>query len=272
MLEVTRRLSRSATIALLLSPAGLLLIAVGRLLIISNYNTATATAIVSSGGYIDTVLGTVIPLIPLVLPYVALILLFLNRVILGILCLLATAFVSPMAVTRPGARRLVTDDWQRLVHNVPVDVVMAVVAVPFTVLLVGELFGLGFSVFIKTVATVMSILLIPVVIRLYPFPVSRSYYTELVRQPWLGAQTITLSSGQSFTGYTLSADGNWIVILKDDNRMIYYYRPSDVAALTVCQLGQNTLMQPLITLLPAASTPSHSPVCGASSSSHRSPG
>jgi hypothetical protein len=92
---ITDRLSRSATIALLLSPAGLLLISATRLLIISDYNPATASAIVSSSGYVNTLLGTIIPLVPIIMPYLALILLFFNRVIIGILALLATALISP---------------------------------------------------------------------------------------------------------------------------------------------------------------------------------
>src|SRR5437879_6278988 len=73
--DITGRLSKSATIALLLSPAGIILIAVIRLLIISNYNVTTALAIASTGGYINTLFGTVLPMVPVLLPYLALVLL-----------------------------------------------------------------------------------------------------------------------------------------------------------------------------------------------------
>lgn len=274
MLDVTRRLSRSATIALLLSPVGILLIAVARLLIISDYNTVTATAIVSSGGYVATLLGTVIPLVPIILPYLALTLLFLNRVIPGMLTLLAAAFISPMAVTRLTALRLAEKDWHLIVNNnLVIIVVMIVLAVPFACLLLVELLGLGFNVFIKTIATVTCILLIPLVSRLYPFPLDRAFYADLMRQPsWLPAETVTLSSGQAFTGYVLSNGGNWIEVLKGDNRTIYYYRASDIATLAVCQMGQATLMQPLITLVPAKThAPSHTQPCRASSAGRPSP-
>jgi len=52
------------SIALILSPAGLLLISAGRLLIVANFNTTTAVTIASSGGFVNTLLGTVIPLVP----------------------------------------------------------------------------------------------------------------------------------------------------------------------------------------------------------------
>jgi hypothetical protein len=83
--DLTRRISRSATIALLLSPAGLLLVSVIRLLLIADYNTTTALAIASSGGYVNTLFGSVMPIIPLLLPYIAMVLLFSGRVILGLL-------------------------------------------------------------------------------------------------------------------------------------------------------------------------------------------
>jgi hypothetical protein len=65
---VADRLGRSATIALLVSPIGVLFVSAARLLIISDYNPATASGVVSSGGYVDALLGMVLPLIPLVVP------------------------------------------------------------------------------------------------------------------------------------------------------------------------------------------------------------
>jgi hypothetical protein len=107
------RLSRSGTIALLLSPIGLLLISVARLLVVSDYNTVTASAIVSSGGYVNALLGTFIPVVPFLLPYLALVLLFFNRVILAILGILATALISPVAIGRSAAGNLASKDPRR---------------------------------------------------------------------------------------------------------------------------------------------------------------
>lgn len=104
--DVPGRLSRSATLALILSPVGLVFVAVTRLLIVSDYNSVTASAIVSSGGYVDTLLGTVIPLLPIFTPYLALILLFFNRITPAILAFVATVFVSPMAISRSVALSL----------------------------------------------------------------------------------------------------------------------------------------------------------------------
>src|SRR5215469_8005495 len=82
-------------IALLLSPVGLLLISVTRLMIVADYNPTTATTIASSGGYVNTILGTVVPLVPLFLPYLAVVLLLLRRFVLGFLAFGAALLISP---------------------------------------------------------------------------------------------------------------------------------------------------------------------------------
>lgn len=264
---IADRLSRSATIALLLSPAGLLFIGVTRLLIISDYNPVTASAIVSSGGYVDTLLGTLIPLVPIILPYLALTFLFFNRVIPGILALLATAFISPTTMSRSALASLAGKDWHQVFHtHVIILFVMGVLAAVVFVLLLLELAGLNFSIFMRIIATIACIALIPTVALLYPLPFSNTYYAQLVRQPWLPAETITLTSGQQLVGYILSDDGTWIEVLTNDTRTIHYYLATDVAGRQVCQIGQAPPMHPLITLTQAetsVSTPT--PICPTSS-------
>ena len=263
---IADRLSRSATIALLLSPAGLLFIAVARLLIVSNYNSVTASAIVSSGGYVDTLLGTTIPLVPIVLPYLALVLLFFNRVIPGVLALLAVAFISPTTLSRSALESLVDRDWHQIAHASVIALIgMGLLAVVFFFLLLFDLAGLNFNVLMRSIATVASIALIPTVALLYPLPFTNTYYAQLVRQPWLPAETVTLSSGQKIIGYSLSDDGTWIEVLINDNRTIHYYLTTDVAGRQICQIGQATSMHPLITLTPATSVAASTPICPASS-------
>lgn len=48
--DIPGRLRRSATLAVIVSPIGLIVISVIRLLIVADYNPDTALAIVSSGG------------------------------------------------------------------------------------------------------------------------------------------------------------------------------------------------------------------------------
>jgi len=248
--DVTGHLGRSVTIALIASPAGLLLISVTRLLIISNYDPTTASAIVASGGYIDTLLGTTIPLIPIFLPYVALVLFFFNRVILGILALLTAVLISPAALTRTSILRLVQRDWNRIIDaSAPIQALMIATAIALTCLLLVELFR--FNDFFKTVAVLVSIIAIPIVVRVYPFPIGNQFYSELIRQPWLPADTITLRSGQEFTGYILSDEPSRVVVLSETTRTVIYFPPSDVVGVHLCQMGQASSARPLVTLIPA---------------------
>lgn len=263
---ISQRLGRSATIALLLSPVGLLIISVIRLLIVSNYNPATALAIASSGGYADTLLGTVIPLIPIIMPYLTLVFLFFNRVILAVLAFVATIFVSPVVGGRLAVEGILRTDWHFITHAPGLIVgIMYVLAIAVILILGVELLGLGFSIFTRTLATIACIALIPLVSQLYSFSFTQNYYAELVRQPWLPAETITLVSGQSFTGYVLSEEGGWLVIMGNDNRAVFYYHDDDVAKRHICQLSVTRQGQPLVTFLPAQQKePALTPLCGPS--------
>jgi hypothetical protein len=258
---ISDRLTRSATIALLLSPAGLLIIAAARLLIISDYNTATASAIVSSSGYVNALLGTIIPLVPIILPYLALILLFFNRVIPGILALAATAFISPVAVavSRPATAGPAGKNWNHIV-NIP-PIVFLGLLVAFAVLMLA---GVGFNTSMRTIATIVCIALIPTVARLYPLPFNNGFYEQFVRQPWLPAETFTLSSGQRIVGYDLSDNGDWTEILLDDTRTIHFYPADDVTGRQACQIGRAQTTQPLITLISGGTSVNpRSPTCQA---------
>jgi hypothetical protein len=250
------RLSRSATIALLLSPVGLLLISVARVLIVSDYNTVTASAIVSSGGYVNTLLGSIIPVVPLFLPYFALVLLFFNRVILAILAMLATALISPVAVGRPAVGKFADKDLN-LIHGAPMEVFGVVVAI----LLLMVLIALSFTSFARTVATIASIALIPFVSQSYPLPVGKSFYADLIRQPWLPAEIITFTSGKSIVGYVLADSGTTLTVLMNDNRAVYYYPDTTLTKRQVCKIGQAGQMRPLIVILPAGTGPSQTPEC-----------
>ena len=113
-----RRIRRSNTLALLLSPVAVLLFAATRLLIVSNYNLNTARGILSSGGYVNTLLGTVIPLVPVIMPYLALLLLYLNQVIASLLAFLATALISPCAVPRSEVLSIARHDWHVIMMSI----------------------------------------------------------------------------------------------------------------------------------------------------------
>jgi hypothetical protein len=260
---VADRIGRSATVALLVSPLGVLFVSVARLLIISDYNTATASAIAASGGYVDALLGTVIPLIPLLLPYLALVLLFVNRVIPGLLALLATALISPMELSRPAANRLFTQNLAAIsgASDVALGFLAFLTLVAVLALLV-TLAGIGWGTSIRILGMMICIALLPTVVRLYPLPVTGTFYTQLLRQPWLPAEMITLRSGRTFTGYILADDGNWIVVLNDAARTVLYYPSGEITAQRICTTGRTPAGPPLITLSPrGAAVAAAPPAC-----------
>jgi hypothetical protein len=103
---------------LLLSPVGLILISAGRLLIISNYSSTTATTIASSGGYVNTLLGSITPLVPLFIPYVALLLLLFRQFLLSAITFVFAAFIAPTSLALPVTRVVAEEDMHQLLARV----------------------------------------------------------------------------------------------------------------------------------------------------------
>jgi len=263
--DITRRLSRSATIALLASPVGLIFIAVTRLLLISNYNISTALAVASSGGYVNTLLGSVLPVIPVLLPYLTLVLLLFNRTILGTLSLIATAIITPTALSGKtlALRQFAVDGGLFIAAAVFVIGLMLAIALLLAVVGIIRKFGGGAAMLPvlaivvaartlpRSIAIFACILLMPTVFALYPLPSKNSYYSELVRQPWLPDELITLASGRTIDGYVVSEDQDWVTILSDQDRRIYYYPPAQIKQRQVCQHPGDLVSAPLISLISA---------------------
>jgi hypothetical protein len=117
------------SIAWILSPVGLLLISAGRLIIVANFNTTTAVTIASSGGFVNTLLGTVIPLVPIFMPYLALLLLLFRRFLLSVMTFVFAAFISPASVTFAEGFRQVKADWNQIAAAVANNSIIAIVIV-----------------------------------------------------------------------------------------------------------------------------------------------
>lgn len=84
--------------ALIASPFVVLMLIGTRLIIVSNYNTETAVTLLRSGGTLDTVLGSVIPLLPLLLPTVFILFLILRQwygAAVAAVCSLLVATLAP---------------------------------------------------------------------------------------------------------------------------------------------------------------------------------
>lgn len=245
------------TLILLLSPVGLLLISVTRLLIISDYNTTTATTIASSGGYVSTLLGTVIPLVPIFLPYLAVLLLAFRRFVLSGLTFGAAILVTPTRLGGPEAVNALEADWHHLValyHSNFLATIVILLALLLIDLSAFRLtFGrLGFTTIV--LALTASAFLLPYVLYVYPYPHTSSYYELFMRQPWLPAERIITTPGHSVVGYVLTEDSNWMVVLQDSTRTIKYIPAGDVTSRTVCQANPENKKIPVAPLLPLLHT------------------
>jgi hypothetical protein len=92
------RVSRAVRIAIL-SPGVLIFISAVRLLIIANYDPTTASAIASSTGVVSTLLGTLIPIVPSLLPLLVLIFAVFRRWLLLLFAAIGAALASPAYAT-----------------------------------------------------------------------------------------------------------------------------------------------------------------------------
>jgi|HubBroStandDraft_4_1064222.scaffolds.fasta_scaffold73406_3 hypothetical protein len=251
MFDILDRLRRSATIALIISPAGILIIAATRLLIISDYNVTTAAAILTSSGYINTLLGTVLPVVQVFMPYLVLVLLFFRRFILSLLAALAAALISPTVFSRAMDAAIARSDLHAIEnwisHNWWIYPILAIAVICMLL----EISGYGFSEFMRTAGAVSSLALVLYVLRVYPFPLTHSYYSSLIREPWLPAETFSLSSHRQVVGYNLSSGGVWLEVLIAGGRTIEFYPDSSIEQQQICQLGASTVQLPLISLAPA---------------------
>lgn len=151
------------SIALILSPVGLLLISAGRLIIVANFNTTTAVTIASSGGFVNTLLGTVIPLVPLFMPYLALFLLLFRRFLLSIMTFIFAAFISPTSITFAEGFSLAKTDWNRI-STIVVNNRLVVIVVVLAVLVVLWVYNRSFIEGLSTVAVMVAALIVLIVI------------------------------------------------------------------------------------------------------------
>lgn len=252
-----RRIRSSTTLALLLSPVGVILIAATRLMIISDYNTNTALAILRSAGYVNTLLGSIIPLVPILMPWIALLLLWLNQMIASLLAFAAALLISPAALTWKAFLSIAQHDLQ-VSGGGAWDVVAFFLAAVAALLLAFELVGFGIRVTARSVGLAATVALVPIMFRLYPLPASDVFYTNLLTQPWLPAETITLTTHQSVTGYVLESDQDWVQVLRAEDRTVIQYHTSQVSSRAMCQIAVVASERPLFPLI---NTQSELPVC-----------
>jgi len=234
-----------------------ILLAATRLMIVSDYNSNTALAILRSAGYVNTLLGSIIPLVPILMPWIALLLLWLNQVVASLLAFAAALLISPAALTWGAFLSIAQHDLQAA-HGGGWDVLSFVLAAIAAILLLFELIGFGIRASALSVGLAATVAIVPVMFRLYPLPASDVFYTNLLTQPWLPAETITLTTHQSVTGYVLDSDQDWTEVLLAENRTVVQYHTSQVSSRDMCQIAVVASERPLFPLI---NTQSELPLC-----------
>jgi hypothetical protein len=253
------------SIILLLSPVGLLLISVTRLMIIADYNTTTAVTIASSGGYINTLLGTAIPLIPILLPYFAILLLLFRRFILSALAFGASILITPTRLAPITALNSFLLNWHRIVALVRTNILLSILVLFALIALdvtLASVLSTQRSLTVLAVAVILTAYLLPYILYAYPLPRNSNYYEQFMRQPWLSAELITTKSPQPIIGYVLTEDDNWTVVLTEPSRVIQYVRSDEVLSRSVCLDNSSALSYPQSPILPLLrATPAKLPAC-----------
>ena len=152
------------SIALILSPVGVLLIAAARLIIVANFNTTTAVTIASSGGFVNTLLGTVIPLVPVFMPYVALLLLLTRHFLLSIMSFVFVAFISPTSITAAEGLHVAEAYWIRTIvvlHDYRAAALVVLIVTFIVVWIYNRSFVEGLSIIVVMVAALTLLIAIP---------------------------------------------------------------------------------------------------------------
>jgi hypothetical protein len=250
--DAVRGLQRSTTLALALSPVGIILIAATRLLIVSDYKVSTATAIVGSDGYVNTLFGSLIPIVPLLIPYLAFLLLLSRRFIVGVLALLAAALVSPAIYTRAKTIGLLKADmqhvWEWSLSGWPHWLIFVPTTIAVGLLLFSTVFGM--PTLARTFGALLAVALIPFALQLYPLPYGPTYYAHLLKQPWLPEERIILHGQPAVVGYVLADSDVSLEVLRQTDRSVVFYTNALIGGEQICQSAPDNLVRPLVPLTP----------------------
>ena len=283
------KLTSRGLMALALSPIVVLLASGTRLIIIGNYDTTTATTMASSGSLGQTILGTVVPLLPTFLPASLVFLVIFRQWGLLIFAAAAAALLSPAYISigqgwhraYPQFRSAVDHAWHGQWHDLWQDSHLLVwcAALGAGIALWDYYLSMGPSntassnapsaliaaayvlsppigaIFVGAICT-LALLFIQQVYHVST-TLNLDTISETLRRPWLPAEKIDLKSGGMHIGYVLSIDREWYTVLDESKRTISYIPVGEVVDRTVCRVVSPppNLPPPLVHLKPVAVSP-----------------
>ena len=213
---------------------------------ISNYQTTTAVAVASTEGALNTLTGSVIPLVPTFLPFITVLFFLLAPFFgfrwfgLGVVALLATILVVPASRTFSeviGQGSELLANWRGEAY-----VVAAIVLILIILFARGEdgdelAAGIVF-LFIAGIYVAALAGLYVLAAYAYPSPGQQiAHIQQELRRVWLPPEAIGLSDEERVVGYVLEIESGWAIVLKEEDRTITYYNAQDIRNRQVCRLG-----------------------------------
>jgi hypothetical protein len=232
-----------------LSSVAITIISISRLLIVSDYQTPIAIMLAASNGAVSTLTGTLVPLVPLFLPFATqlLALCSLGAILVSsemrhpLLLATANAFIATVFVTPTRISiRDISQPYSAVARNfevwIPVLLLSIFVVATFISrrmrmmeIMTGSAFVVMLVVIIVAVSTVAS----------YSFPSPREirHIPDVLRRVWLPTERIDMNDNSGRVGYILKTDGFWTIILWDSDRSIAIVRSQNIISRTLCRLG-----------------------------------
>lgn len=255
----------------------LTVVALSRLLVVSNYQVPTATAVARSLGPLSTLTGTVLPLFGLLLPISALALavaaftlpvatvlgavssplvVLLRLFVAAVVMTGATLFVSPSGLPRDAvlldaATR--TNSFFGWADYFTIGLLMPLILVT-GYMRAHETGNFPWERYIMlcSLGSITLVFLVALVTHGYPLMNQLRELPTSSTRMWLPAERVTLGDGTTRVGYVLDAGGDWTTILWDNDRTVGILITDQVRARQVCRLG---LPDPLPLISRAVSSP-----------------
>lgn len=205
----------------------------------------------------ETLLGTVIPLLPFFLPAVAAALAIFRMWLLAAFTAFAAVIISPAYATvsagwseayssmKSATISVLNGRWLDLWTESRTVVICVLVA---TFALLWDAINRKFSkiatpFYAITVAGVCTLAVV-FVQTVYRVPFDGTTVSEIVRRPWLPIEKIDAKPAETYVGYIVATEGGWHTVLKDSDRTILYIRRGDISSRQVCRAGPPPLMVP----------------------------
>jgi hypothetical protein len=225
------------------------IISIARLLVVSNYQTPTAIALADSSGAVSTLTGTLVPLVPVFLPFATQLLALCTFVAvvsgseLRLRLFLATTIAFMATVLVAPAKRSIQDlshQYFEVARTVAIWVLVLLFLLSVVVIFIEPraqmiTFITGSTFIIMLV--VITVAVPTLVAYSFPLPSEMWHIPEILHRVWLPTERVGMKDGLQRVGYVLKMDGNWATILWDSDRSIGMVKTVDVMSRTICRIG-----------------------------------